>query len=124
MSGRVHRAEQRRAARLEAAHHNQWMGTVIAWAPTNDVDNPECRRAMTGSHDGLIELMGDHRTGPVTWHFYDPPAGEQVLDRMEAESLYNELTEVYAECRELLRTWGGVLIIATAPGRRPEPEGP
>lgn len=97
------------------------LGVVIGWA-----DNAHVEGAKTQTHDTLIELMGEARTGGVRWYLIDDAlAALAQLDRMRPGAS-PELLEVYDHVAGLVRELGGVLVIATAPGKagwtKSEPE--
>lgn len=88
------------------------IGVIVGWC---DVDHVEEAKKQT--HDTLIELMGDTRTGGVSWRLIDDPLlALSQLDAMR-EGADEPHIELYDKVAGFIREHGGVLVIATAPGR-------
>lgn len=87
----------------------------LAWARDADA----LAEARQSSHDRLIESMGPARTGGVTWR--------QLATRSEALSFLErmlpgaepEAEAYYRDLAGLVIRHGGILVIASAPGRPP-----
>jgi hypothetical protein len=99
---------QQRRTRHSADEH---IVIVVGWCLTED-DLAEVRK---GIHDALIKLMGDRRTGGVSWRQYTGSDATEVLVRLKEGAGRDEL-EHYRRCSALLREYGGWLVAASAPG--------
>lgn len=103
-----HRAELRRQAR------ERRYGVLAGWAAT-ETDLPAARRA---THDVLIRLMGEHRTGGVAWRQYATPEALVALTEIRQGALDPALVEHYNQLEALLHTHGGWLVVAIAAGEQ------
>lgn len=85
--------------------NDPWVRVSVGATSTRDKDDlAEVRQVL---HDRLIEDLGEHRTGPVSWRWYPAPAGRRVAADL------NLLTK---KLDRFLRTNpGGYLVIASAP---------
>lgn len=120
MSTRAHHRREQRAAAKKAhrrtsdfdPHGDDNYGTTIGWY-ANEADAEEARQS---THDTLITLLGDRRTGPVTWITH---TGQEAVDFVDmlAEGTTGAHAANYAEVRRHLTTWGGWVVLAIAPGR-------
>lgn len=86
---------------------------LVGWCAAEE-DLPDARQ---GTHDALLKVMGDRRTGGVTWRHYTGDQANEVLDRLVVDEKRPELSDHYRRLRALLREYGGWLVVATAPGR-------
>jgi hypothetical protein len=109
------RAERRRQARRDAkqrcavpANH----GVLVGWAAT-EADLPEARQI---THDKLIALMGDRRTGGVEWRTVVGAQAEQALGTLQVGASPT-LADHYRRLGGMLREYGGFLVVASAAGR-------
>lgn len=103
----------RRARRR--ARHDENVGILIGWCATED-DLAETRQ---GTHDALIKLMGDRRTGGVSWRQLTGDDAREALSMLTRGEMRPELLDHYRHLRAFLREYGGWLVIATAPGECP-----
>jgi hypothetical protein len=110
------RAERRRAernARRPTLTRDPEVGVLVGWCATAD-DIPAAR---AGTHDALIALMGNQRSGPVTWLELTGSRAHEFLDRALAEpDNAPEIDRHYRHLRTLLADHDGWLVIAAAPG--------
>ena len=92
---------------------------VLAWCAIDPDSVEETKRT---THDAIVHLMGDRRSGPVQWRVLDPDEGNLALDAMienpGVDPLTDELFNYYRQLRGCLREHGGFLIVASAPGRK------
>lgn len=87
----------------------------LAWA--RDLD--AVAQARQDSHDRLIEGMGPARTGGVSWRQLSTRSDAlSFLERMAAGA-DPEALAYYLDLRELVVRHGGILVVASAPGRPP-----
>ncbi len=112
------RAARRRAARdaaLPARRRDEWHSIVVGWS----ADDEHLQEVQKGTHDAVIDLMGDERTGGVTWRiFRDITAAGKALELL-ADGASPDLLHHYRTIRGLLREHGGIMVMASAPGNRP-----
>lgn len=100
------RAEYRRRTR------ERNVAVVAGWCAA-DTDLLHVRRA---THDTLIDLMGDRRTGGVSWVQFTGPAALRQLVQMQQDAADPETAAHYDQIAELLTNRGGYLVIAFATG--------
>lgn len=89
-------------------------GTTAAWCA--DADDLEDAKRRT--HDGLLGMMGDQRTGGVQWIIREGDAARALLGQLW-QGADEELSTYYRQLRGHLREYGGYLVVAIAPGRKP-----
>lgn len=106
-----HRREARAAARPQQFVPDADYATVPAWCATED-DLPDTRQA---THDTLIALMGDKRTGGVKWLWWTGAEAERALGIMR-QGAVGEHADNYRRCAGHLREYGGYLVVAMAQG--------
>ncbi len=82
-----------------------------------DEDALEEGRMVT--HDSLIELMGDTRTGGVHWSWAEGLDALAMLDVLERNNRDPRWADYAAQIRGRLTTVGGWLVVAIAPGKAP-----
>lgn len=121
--GSIARARARKTARVLAKHPSarlpvqidpdQPYGIVTGWCQDEDA-LPETRR---DTHDRLVKLMGDQRTGGVQWQWWEGDAATETLEGMKIDTTDPSLSDMYRRISGLLRERGGLLVIAMAPGR-------
>lgn len=116
------RAAARREARAAARRLPDDVGLIIGWAP-DEAALPEARQK---THDALIMAMGPLRLGGggVSWRQVTGDSASEVLSSMTREEYEEhggraEYLDNFRRLRAHLREYGGWLVIATAPGRRP-----
>lgn len=85
--------------------HDPWVRVTVGATATRDKDDlAQVRQVL---HDRLIEDLGEHRTGPVSWTWYPAPRGRDVARR---------LGMLRADLDRFLRANpGGYLVVASAP---------
>lgn len=120
------RAERRRLARLEAKRARAdecgrivpegdyaitagWFGTLA-----------DLEKAKRQSHDILVEMMGDRRSGPVHWRWWESGDGADEALRVLSEAAAPHELDHYRRVRAHLREYGGFVIVALAKGQPPE----
>lgn len=86
-------------------------GVLIVAA--TEADLPEARQR---THDALIGLMGDGRTGPIEWRQAKGAAATAILDIAARDPVTPELADYYRRVRAMVRENGGWLVMALAPG--------
>lgn len=106
------RARPRRLSRFHDAFDDE-IAVLCGWA---DIDHVEEAKRQT--HDGLIAMLGDRRRGGVSWRIIDNVAGALDLITKMREGADESHLEQYDQLESLLTQHGGVLVVATAPGRR------
>lgn len=113
------RAERRRqqrarhAANVDVVLPGDYAVTVGWCSGVDDLD--EARAKL---HDSLIAMMGDQRSGPVEWRWWEGQAAHRNLDRLAAAaaSADQPIRDHYRRVRAHLREWGGIVVVAMAPG--------
>jgi hypothetical protein len=109
--GKAARAAHRRQ-RLHAPHGEGEIAVMVGWCKT-EADLPETRKQ---THDRLIEMMGDRRTGGVTWRWWTGEQAVEALERLK-EGASGGLADYYRRISAHLREWDGFVVMASAPGR-------
>lgn len=108
-----------RPRRYGGRYHDLFDEHIAVLCGWSDVEHVE--EAKRKTHDTLIRMLGDNRTGSVSWRLIDDvPAALAQLERMR-EGADEPHMELYDRLEALLREHGDVLVIATAPGRPPTP---
>lgn len=101
--------------RYDAAHRvcddGELSGVQPAWC-LDETDLDEARRL---THDGLVGAMGRMRTGPVSWRWYKGADANAAISSLMEDTDENMRTYLRA-IRGKLREYGGLLVLATAPG--------
>lgn len=94
---------------------DQTVGTYAAVFDASDRD--AIAEGRQKSHDMLIQVVGDHRRGPVSWRQVPAAYGIALLTELELASYRTEGDVAgYLEMKGYLRAHPrGALIIATAP---------
>lgn len=111
---RRHRAERTAQRRRVALPHDGDVGVVCAWCASID----DLKDARQQTHDGLIELMGVHRTGGVAWRQFEASHAADALAVL-SEGSTGEMLAYYRRLGNLLDESGGFLIVALAAGVPP-----
>ena len=113
-STRAHRRRAERRIRKEerGIDPNSDYGTVAAWC----LDESDLPAARQQSHDTLIALMGDQRTGGVQWLQRTGDDATQLLGQL-FEDATGEASDYYRRIGGHLREYGGWLVVAIAPGK-------
>lgn len=88
----------------------QMVGVLVGWC-SDETALEETRR---GTHDALIAMMGDRRTGPVAWHQVTGVEASLALVQLDGSGAV-----VDPHVRRLFYRWGGWLVIASADGIAP-----
>lgn len=112
-----HRRPRPRAAR-RARHENDpnaSHGVVVGWAMPDMLEE-----AKQQTHDTLIALMGPTRTGGVTWRFFEGAGALKMIEKFVAAERDLVMLLHYRQIERHLRARGGVMVMATAPGSRPD----
>lgn len=106
------RARPRRHSRFHDMFDEQ-IAAITGWC-----DGPEkLEECKKQTHDAVISMLGDRRSGGVSWKIVDVvDSALELLEKMRDGASEAHL-EVYDHCAGLLREHGGILVIATAPGR-------
>lgn len=110
--GRPHR-ERKAQSKFELPEGDY--AVQMGWV--EDEDALEEGRMVT--HDSLIDLMGDTRTGGVRWSWAEGVEALAMLDVLESNSTDPRWADYAAQIRGRLTTVGGWLVVAMAPGRAP-----
>lgn len=128
MSKRQHRkrppAAERHASRA-AQRHPHWHVDLdpdedVAVVPAWCADLPDAvAEAKQATHDAVVALLGAARRGPVRWQLHEPPAAYEVLAALASSGPWDAESSAYHRgLRAHLREYGGLLVIAYAPGER------
>ena len=88
-------------------------GTVAAWCLAES-DLPDARAS---THDTLLKIMGDERTGGVQWLQWTGDEAWAALREIR-EGATGEHADYYRRISGHLREYGGWLVLAMAPGKR------
>lgn len=101
---------------------------MLAWCDGTPDALDECMRT---SHDKLIAMMGDLRTGGVRWQVSENVDHARTMCDLYVEglgaSMSEELGNYVRQIRGKLREYGGTVVMTMAPGRptvRPRPGAP
>jgi hypothetical protein len=119
VNGRRAKARNRERARAHTklADVDQDVGVLVGWCRSTE-DLEETKRA---THDGLISLMGDRRTGGVRWRICTGETeGNEALRVLRDGVRDQALLDHYRRLAAHLREWGGHLVVAMAEGTPPE----
>lgn len=109
------RAERRRHDRAQKQGMDTRVGITVAWCE----DDEHLDEAKQRTHDGLIALMGDARSGGVTWRMYTGDGALNVIKQLVTTGDPEWGQKVASPVKRLLEQFGGTLVIASAPGRHP-----
>lgn len=121
MNGRKAKARNRERAKAAAAlaDVDKDVGVLVAWCRGPE----DLEDAKQQTHDGLIALMGDRRTGGVQWRICEGrEQGEEALRVLRHGCTDQALLDLYRRHGAHLREWGGYLVVAMAEGVAPDPE--
>lgn len=91
-----------------------WISIVPAWCAVENLEEAKGR-----THDLVIETLGPWRRGGVRWAVHTQTTAHRVMDQMATSSDQADRATV-ARIRSLMDAHGGLLVIAMAPGVRPE----
>lgn len=87
------------------------LGVIAGWC----IDEPDaiedCKR---GTHDAVIELLGDRRTGGVGWLIGEPGSTDAV-EELKRDETDPALLAHYRHLCALVREHGGRIVLAMAP---------
>lgn len=88
-------------------------GTNVGWFHTL-ADLDEAKRM---GHDTLVALMGDRRTGPICWRWYEGANAARFLDQYQAGQTAGTAEFEYVRAvRAHLREYGGFVLLTIAEG--------
>lgn len=110
-----HRRPRPRAQRRARHEAGDSHGVVVGWAMPDHLDE-----AKQQTHDTLIALMGTTRTGGVTWRFFEGAGALKMIEKFVAMERDLVMLLHYRQIEKHLRGRGGVMVMATAPGSRPD----
>lgn len=80
--------------------------------------------AKQTAHDYVVAALGDRRTGAVRWLVPETvEASHELLDRLLDADSPQEWSDLIRRIRAHLREYGGVALVAMAPGRPGGPDG-
>lgn len=98
------------------------MATVPAWCEDTE---SAIDAAKAATHDIVIELLGRARTGGVRWSIQRGPDAIRLLSLMAQDCTDERSLAGYRALGERIHTFGGVVVVAMAPGtRQMDPEEP
>lgn len=95
------------------ARNDATYGVLACWCAT-EADLPSARRQ---SHDALLKMLGNLRTGGVEWRTYEGQDAKDALSVLYEDNTSAALSDYYRRLGGLLREHGGCLVVAMAPGR-------
>lgn len=95
----------------------------VAVLPAACLDDPvEIDRAMRLTHDGLLELTGPHRRGPVTWRHVHGAAAPRLFEALFGDWDAPDQAAASDQFRAFFAEHGerAVLVVASCPAVRPD----
>lgn len=116
MNGRDRR-HRKAAARQRRRAHEADYGVMVGWCKT-EAELDEARRLL---HDGVIDMMGARRRGAVTWRWETGDDADQLLAKLVQGTATGDqaILSHYRRVRAHLREYGGIVVVAMAPGVPP-----
>lgn len=92
------------------------VGVMVGWC-SDEEDAIE--EAKTITHDNLIRLLGDRRTGGITWRLYRDTDAEDIVAALAVGERSPDWLDMLRQVRARLDAYGGVVVLTTAPATPP-----
>lgn len=112
---RIRNRERRAArARAHAMRLAPDVGLMVAWCVEDEIET-----AKSQTHDALIRLLGDRRTGGIEWRLYRGTDAEDIIAALGIGERSVDWLDMLRQIRARVDAYGGVVVLCTAPATPP-----